>query len=371
MLFHTCGPRCSVHGAAEVGSGAGGAVRIPPEFLVDLHCHIFIPGIERLVVDRPERAAEMATLARGMGPESVEHNNRVMLPAAVPKLNQLDLRLADMKAMGVDLQVISPSPTQYYYWADADLAEPLVRELNEAIAAACAKIPDRLLGLGTVALQHPELAAVQLEYAVRGLGLKGVEISTAVNGLDLGNPAFLPFWRKADELGCVVFIHPFGSSLGERVDRHYLGNIIGQPLETTIALSDLIFSGTLDQVPRVKIVAAHGGGYLPTYVGRSNHGFEVRPEAQRCKHPPAWYLRKIWFDSLVYEPMALRRLIDQVGASQVVVGTDYPFDMGHYTPRELVNAVPGLDADDRRAILSQNALELIGEGHRYRVVQLL
>lgn len=370
MFFHTCGPRCSVHNAAEGGAGGGGP-QVPRDYLVDLHCHIFIPAIERLVADRPERAAEAAALARGMGPESVDHNNRVMLPSAIPKLNQLNLRLADMNAMGVDLQIISPSPTQYYYWADAHLAETLVREQNEGIAAACAKMPDRLLGLGTVALQHPELAARQLEHAVVDLKLKGVEISTAVNGLDLGNPTLLPFWRKANELECVVFIHPFGSSLGDRVERYYLGNIIGQPLETTIALSDLIFSGRLDQVPRVKIVAAHGGGYLPTYVGRSNHGFEVRPESHRCKHAPAWYLKKIWFDSLVYEPLALRRLIDQVGASQVVVGTDYPFDMGHYTPRALLGAVPGLTAEERRAILSLNALELVGESHRNRVVHLL
>jgi aminocarboxymuconate-semialdehyde decarboxylase len=364
MLFHTCGPRCSVHGPAESHATGGGAPGRRRDYLVDLHCHIIVPGIERLVANLPARAAEMASLSRAMGQESVDHNNRVMLPAAFPKLNQLNLRLADMDAMGVDLQVISPSPTQYYYWADADLAGPLVRELNEAIAATCATTPDRLLGLGSVALQHPALAARQLEHAVRGLGLKGVEISTSAGGLDLGNPALIPFWQKADELGCVVFIHPWGTTLGERLERYYLANIIGQPIETTIALSDLIFSGRLDECPGVKIVAAHGGGYLPTYIGRSNHGHAVRPEAQRCQHAPDWYLRKIWFDSLVYEPVALRRLIDQVGASQVVIGTDYPFDMGDYTPRDLVNAVPALTDDERRAILGLNALQMIGEVER-------
>jgi aminocarboxymuconate-semialdehyde decarboxylase len=367
MLFHTCGADCVAHGAAEIIAGVGGTAPSPRDYLVDLHCHIFVPGIERLVADRPERAAEMAMLARGMGSESVAHNNRVMLPAAIPKLSRLNMRLADMDAMGVDLQVVSPSPNQYYYWADPGLAESLVREQNEAIAAACATVPERLLGLGTVALQYPERAARQLEHAVRGLGLKGVEISTAINGFDLGNPAFLPFWQKANDLECVVFIHPFGTSLDVRLERYYLANIIGQPLETTIALSDLFFSGTLDLCSNVKIVAAHGGGYLPGYVGRSNHGFQVRPEARRCRHPPAEYLRRIWFDSLVYDAAGLRRLIDQVGSSQVVIGTDYPFDMGDYTPRKLVSEVPGLSDDERCAILGRNALELIGESKRSRV----
>jgi aminocarboxymuconate-semialdehyde decarboxylase len=366
MLFHRCGPYGSVHAAAEGNAGGGRPARGNRPYTVDLHCHVMTPGIEKLVAARPEKASEMAQLARGMGTESVDHNNKVMLPAAGPKLTNLELRLQDMDAMGVDLQVISPSPTQYYYWADADLAAVLVREQNEAIAVLCRKHPDRLAGLGNVALQHADLAVRQLEHAVRDLGLKGVEISTAINGLDVANPAFARFWDKAGELGCVVLIHPFGTSLGDRLDRYYLGNIIGQPLETTIALSDLIFSGTLDRCEKVKIVAAHGGGYLPTYIGRSDHGHAVRPEARRCRHAPHEYLKRIWFDSIVYDPMALRQLIDRVGVSQVVVGTDYPFDMGHYSPHELVDAVAGLTPADREAIFSGNALALIGETRRSR-----
>jgi aminocarboxymuconate-semialdehyde decarboxylase len=366
MLFHRCGPHCSVHAAAERNAGGGGRARGDRPYTVDLHCHVITPGIEKLVEGRPEKAAEMAQLARGMGAESMDHNTKVMLPAAGPKLTNIEMRLEDMDAMGVDLQVISPSPTQYYYWADADLADVLVGEQNEAIAALCREHPDRLAGLGNVALQHADLAVRQLEHAVRNLGLKGVEISTAINGLGVGNPEFARFWDKAGELGCVVLIHPFGTSLGERLDRYYLGNIIGQPLETTIALSDLIFSGTLDRCDKVKIVAVHGGGYLPTYIGRADHGYAVRPEARLCRHAPREYLKRIWFDTIVYDPMALRHLIDRVGISQVVVGTDYPFDMGHYSPHELIDAVAGLSQDDRDAIFSGNALALIGETRRSR-----
>jgi aminocarboxymuconate-semialdehyde decarboxylase len=196
---------------------------------------------------------------------------------------------------------------------------------------------------------------------MKRLGLRGVEISTSVNGEELDAARLAPFWRKAEELGAVVFIHPFGTTLGDRVSTHYLSNIIGQPLETTIALSHLIFGGVLDRHPGLRIVAAHGGGYLPSYCGRSNHGYAVRPEAKAdAKFPPMEYLRKIWFDTLVYEPGALRHLINTVGASQVVVGSDYPFDMGHYDPHGLLAATQGLTEGERGAILGGNAAILLG-----------
>jgi aminocarboxymuconate-semialdehyde decarboxylase len=329
-------------------------------FTVDLHGHILVPAVERLVARRPEKQAEPEIQLRTMGAASVEHNARVMLPSVGPKLTNLDLRLADLDRLGIDLQVMSPSPTQYYYWADPDLARELVRTQNEAIAEACAGNPTRLRGLGNVALQHSDLSVEQLEYAVKQLGLAGVEVSTSVNGLELADEKLEKFWAKAESLGAVVFIHPMGTSLGERLNRFYLSNLVGNPAETTIALSCLIFGGTLDRHPGVKIVAAHGGGYLPAYVSRSDHGYAVRPEAQAIRHPPSEYLKRIWFDSLVYEPEALRRLIDVVGSSQVVVGTDYPFDMGHYEIRELVESVPGLGEDERLAILGGNACRLLG-----------
>jgi aminocarboxymuconate-semialdehyde decarboxylase len=321
-----------------------------------------VPAVERLVADRPEKLAEGEELRRTMGAASVEHNARVMGPAVGPKLTRLDVRLADLERLGVDLQVVSPSPTQYYYWADRDLARELVRTQNEAIAEACAKYPERLKGLGNVALQHAELAVEQLEHAVRRLGLAGVEVSTQVNGLELSDEKLARFWAKAESLGAIVFIHPYGTSLGERTRLFYLSNLIGNPAETALALSHLIFSGTLDRHPGLKLVAAHGGGYLPAYASRSDHGYEVRPESRGCRHAPSEYLKRIWFDSLVYEPAALRRLIDVVGPGQVVVGTDYPFDMGHYEVRELVNAVPGLGDAERAAILGGNARRLLGLG---------
>jgi aminocarboxymuconate-semialdehyde decarboxylase len=161
-------------------------------------------------------------------------------------------------------------------------------------------------------------------------------------------------------LGCVVFIHPLGTSLGERVNQFYLTNIIGQPLETTIALSNLIFGGVLDRYPGVKIVAAHGGGYLPAYIGRSDHGYNVRPEAGNMRKKPSEYLKQLYFDSLVYSPEQLRALIARVGASQIVIGTDYAFDMGDYDVHELIESLPGVSEEDRALMLGANARRILG-----------
>lgn len=359
IRLHTCGPACP----PDCSAGEAGAVRLRDgrrHYTVDLHCHALVPAVEGLVENLPARQAEAAALAESMGEASMAHNRACMLPHAGPRLVDAALRLREMDAMGVDVQVLSPSPAQYYYWAERDLAAEIVRLQNEAIAALCADHPDRFAGFGTVALQHPELAVEQLEHGVRRLGLRGVEISTHIDGLELSDARLGRFWAKAEALGCVVFIHPFGANLGRRLRQHYLSNLIGQPLETTIALSHLIFGGVLDRHPGMRILAAHGGGYLPTYAGRSDHGYKVRPEAGGIARPPSDYLRQIWFDCLVYSPQAVRWLIDQVGIGQVVAGTDYPFDMGCYDIHGLVAAIPGLNDDDRARILGGNAAQLLG-----------
>jgi aminocarboxymuconate-semialdehyde decarboxylase len=326
---------------------------------VDLHAHTMSPEVERLVAETPQKRAEPEIRLRTMGAASVEYNSTVMIPQAAVALNDLSVRLADMDRMGVDIQVVSPQPTQYYYWADHDLARQIVRLQNEHVAATCAQQPDKLIGLGTLALQHPQLAVTQLEDAVRRLGLRGFELSTAVNDRELSHASLEPVWAKAEELGCLVFVHPMGCSLGERLQLAYLSNSVGQPVETAVALSHLIFGGVLDRHPGLKICAAHGGGYLPTYVGRADHAYRMRPDARTMAHPPSEYLRRIYFDSLVYSPAALGKLIEQVGAEQVVIGTDYPFDMGHYDVHALIRETD-LTAQQRAAILGGNAMRLLG-----------
>jgi aminocarboxymuconate-semialdehyde decarboxylase len=325
---------------------------------IDMHCHALTLEVERLVANRPERAAEAAMQLRMYGGESVAYNQK-FFPTLLPQLTRLDQRLADMDRMGVDIQVVSPSPNQYYYWADEDLARQIVATQNEHIASMCAAHPERLRGLGNVAMQHSELSVQQLTDCVRKYGLRGVEVSSAVNGLELADRNFERFWAKAEEIGCLVFIHPLGTSIGERVNQYYLGNIIGQPIETAIALSHLIFGGVLDRYPGLKICAAHGGGYLPSYIGRSDHGYHVRPEARKPGREPSEYLKQIYFDSLVYTPEGLRHLIAEVGVTQIVVGTDYPFDMGSYGIHDLIAQTPGLSEAEQALILGGNAARLL------------
>ncbi|MGX1372900.1 putative TIM-barrel fold metal-dependent hydrolase [Streptomyces canus] len=324
--------------------------------VVDFHGHLAVPAADALVAGTPGLAAELAAEQRAHSPESLSVN-RAQLHRLAGKLTSAPERLADLDAMGVDIQVVGPMP-MHHYWADEDLAGRLARAVGETVAAHCAEAPERLYGLGTLPLQHPALAVELLEWAVSGLGLYGVSVSTTVDGRELADPAHDPVWEKAEELGAVVFVHPWGCSLGERLATRYLGNTVGQPVETTVALSHLIFTGVLDRFPGLKLVATHGGGYLPTYAGRSDHAWRVREDARGCAEPPSAYLRRMWFDALVYTPRALRHLVEEVGADRVVLGTDHPFDMGVTDPLARLDAA-GLPPAERAAIAGGNALDLL------------
>ncbi|HVN28186.1 MAG TPA: amidohydrolase family protein, partial [Candidatus Binataceae bacterium] len=317
---------------------------------IDVHAHALIGAAEDIARTQDRWRLEMREAARLSGKESSEHNQRLMQTAYLAGLTRVEARIATMDEMGIDVQAVSPVPMQYHYWAEREVAEKIVAAANEGIATLCASRPDRLVGLGTVALQFPELAAAQLEHAMRTLGLKGVIVSTAVNGLELADPRLEVFWAAAEALGAVVFIHPMGCSLGARLTPYYLSNVIGNPAETTVALAHLIFSGAFDRHPQLKVIAAHGGGYFPFYTARFDHGWRVRPEAHTCTNSPSSYLKKIWFDSLVYEPAQLEYLIRRAGAGNVVLGTDFPFDMGMDDPLGLLNAVAGLSDEDRALI---------------------
>lgn len=327
---------------------------------IDMHAHVLVQEVEAMVAGQPGRTAEAAFQARSSTPASNEHNRHLFADVYGPKLTDIATRLRDMDSMGIEMQAVSMSPTQYHYWAERPLAEKLVEAANDRLAAICRETPERFAGLGGAALQHPELAIEQLRHAVKGLGLRGIEVSTRVGDRELADPGLEAFWAAAEELDAVIFIHPLGCTLGERIAPYYLGNVVGNPVETTVALSHLIFSGVLERYPGLRIVAAHGGGYLPFYIARSDHAYEVRPESHSTPHPPSYYLRRIWFDALVYAPEAVAALVGEVGPAQVVLGTDYPFDMGIDNPLERLAAVPGLSDADRDAIAGGNAAGLLG-----------
>jgi aminocarboxymuconate-semialdehyde decarboxylase len=273
-------------------------------------------------------------------------------------------RIRAMDEQGIDVEALSINP--YWYRAERDLARQIIKIQNEKLAELCASQPDRFVAFASVALQHPDLAAEQLEEGVRRLGLRGAAIGGSVNGDELSDPKFQPFWAKAEQLGVLVFIHPQSAGVAAEIPRRLNGNgglenVIGNPLETTIALSHLIFEGTLDRFPGLKICAAHGGGYLPSYAARSDAGCVTFPD--RCPKPlkkrPTEYLRQLYYDSIIFTPEALRHLAAEVGSSQIVMGTDYPFPWTRAAVDHILDT-PGLSAAERVAMLGETASRLLG-----------
>jgi len=277
-------------------------------------------------------------------------------------------RIAVMDAQGIDMQALSINPN--WYKLERDLAEKVIQVQNEKLAEVCGAHPDRFVAFASVALQHPDLAARQLEEGVKKYGLRGAAIGGSVNGLEISDPKFHPFWAKAEQLGVLVFIHPqvggATTDIAQRLKGNgYLSNVIGFPLETTIALSHLIFEGTLDRFPGLKICSAHGGGFLPSYAGRSDFGCLTRPDLcpggthGPLKKKPSEYLAQMYYDTMVFSPEGIRHLAAEFGARQLVVGTDYPFPWTKTMVDEVL-ATPGLSDADRVAILGGTAAKLLG-----------
>ena len=272
-------------------------------------------------------------------------------------------RLRKMDEWGLDMQALSINAN--WYAAPREVAEKVIQIQNEKLAALCSQYPDRFVAFASVALQFPELAAQQLEEGIRKYNLRGAAIGGHVNGDELSSPKFDVFWKKAEELGCLIFMHPQGIPEMEKrlAGRGGLSNVIGNPLETTIFLSHLIFDGTLDRFPGLKICAAHGGGFLASYANRSDAVIRCFPDrvGPLPKKNPTAYLRdgQLFFDTIVFTPEALRHLIAETGVSQIMVGTDYPFPWTS-TEVDLVLNTPGLTDADRIAILNGTASKLLG-----------
>jgi predicted TIM-barrel fold metal-dependent hydrolase len=275
----------------------------------------------------------------------------------------VEQRLKEMDAMAIDMEVLSVNP--FWYGKDRDTASAIVKLQNEKLAELCASRPDRFGAFASLALQFPDLAVQQLETAVRKQGLRGAAIGGSVMGEDFSDPKFHPVWAKAEELGAVLFIHPQSApELAKRFKGNgWLSNTIGNPLDTTIALQHLIFEGTLDRFPGLKIIASHGGGYLGSYAARGDHACFVSP--QNCnanitlKKQPSEYLNQLYFDAMVFTPEGLRHLVAQVGASQVMLGTDHPIPWEQH-PVDHVFATTTLSDKQKIAILGGNAAKLFG-----------
>jgi aminocarboxymuconate-semialdehyde decarboxylase len=275
---------------------------------------------------------------------------------------EVEKRLAAMDSQAIDMEVLSINP--FWYGRDRDLAAKIVKTQNEKLAELCASKPDRFAAYASLTLQAPDLAVQELETAVKKQGLKGAAIGDRVGDLEFSDAKFHPVWAKAEELGVPLFIHPQAQpELNKRLAGNgWLSNAIGNPLGTTIALSHLIFEGTFDRFPALNVIAAHGGGYLGSYADRSDHACLVGPKGCnpdiKLKKKPTEYLKQIYFDSLIFEPEAIRHLVAQVGAGQVVLGSDYPYRWEMH-PVDPIFATESLSDDQKADILGRTAAKLL------------
>jgi predicted TIM-barrel fold metal-dependent hydrolase len=344
IVFCGCGLLHSAHAQQPVRQKLPVMVNGKRVKTIDVHAHCLFPEAVKLLGPStaprppPVRGAEEAAI-------------------------EIDKRLAAMDAQAVDMEVLSINPV--WYNRDRDLAAQMVKLQNEKLAELCASKPDRFAAFASLTLQAPDLAVQELETAVKKQGLKGAAIGGTVNGEAFSDPKFHPVWAKAEELGAPLFIHPQGlPELSKKLAGNgWLSNAIAYPAETTIALSHMIFEGTFDRFPKLKVIAAHGGGFLPSYADRSDHACLVSPAncnpEIKLKKQPTEYLKQIYFDSLVFTPEAIRHLVAQVGAGQVVMGSDYPFPWELH-PVDPIFATASLSDDDRADILGRTAARLLG-----------
>ena len=351
-MLHTCAPD---------GADRGSVRRLRRDsrfFTIDIHCHYYYPGADTLLGEHKASNPRRSDLHSN---DITKRINRERHKTELPKLTDISIRLAEMERLGIDMQVLSPSPGHYNYWAPAELARDSAVAVNDRLCALVAEHPDRFAAMATVPLQDGQMAAAELERAVKKLGFRGVEISTNVNGKELTRAGLEPFFAKAEELGAVVFIHPAGTSIADRMGDHYFRNIIGHPLELTIAIGQLVFDGYLERYSGLKVCVAHGGGYYAAYPGRFDHAFGCREDCRtHAAKPPRDYMRNVYFDSLVYTDHQLRALVEAWGVDHVLLGSDYPFDMGEPDPVGHVLSVASFSDEDRAAVLGRNAARLFG-----------
>lgn len=327
---------------------------------IDIHSHV-IPS--RIIDQIALFPGEFAARVEGEAPaRKVIHEQGYVYPL-FDEFHDPAAKLEGMDRKGIDISVISPAPPMFYYWADVDLAMKTARLVNDGVADMVAAKPSRLRGMATIPLQHPDAAIAEMERVVLDYGFKAIEIGTSVEGVQLAEAKFRPVLRRAQELGLFVFAHPYYVGAKGGLESYYLTNLIGNPLDTTTMLAHLMYSGALDELPHLKICLAHGGGFAPYQIGRLVHGHKVRAEVRQFSSTsPKQLLRRFYFDSLVFDPQALRYLIDLVGADHVCIGTDAPFDMGDNDPQDTLSSVPRLTEGEQHEICCGTALRLLGEG---------
>ncbi len=330
---------------------------------IDVHFHVVPPGF----VDAVRRGtfAETVELERRGGADRMVYHappDVVLEPGTTlpPHLYDERLILDALDRRRLEAAALGPSPEEFYYWAPPAAGARIAAIQNDGMAELVRSHPDRFVGLATLPMQDPDRAAAELDRAVTELGLRGAEICTHINGRDLDHPSLRPVYAAAERLGVPLFLHPQNWGDMRRFRDYALWNLAGFPLETALAGSHLIMGGVFEQFPKLRVILAHGGGYLPYQVGRLDHGYAARREVhERLPRRPSEYLANFYFDSLTHSALSLRFLLDRMGDGHVVIGSDYPFNMGDERPVETVRALR-LPPDVEAKVLAKNLAGLLG-----------
>jgi aminocarboxymuconate-semialdehyde decarboxylase len=325
---------------------------------IDLHNHVIPQPVVDAIRANPGRFGTRLEERNGK-PYFDAHGRMIPL---LPTFCDIDAKIEWMDRVGMDMAALSVGPPIFFYGLKPDIGLESARLANDGIAQMVAKYPTRLRGMAHLPMQDPDAAITELERAVKQHRFKAIELGTSIEGKPLSDAKFRKVLKTIEQLGLFVFAHPYQCLAQGWMDDYYLQNFIGFPLDTTMMVAHLMFSGALDDLKKLRIVLAHGGGYVPYQIGRFAHGHKVRPEAKVNKpSPPRELFRRFYFDMLTHDPQAARHLINMVGADHVVIGTDHPFDMGPDSPIGAVDAIPDLTASEREWICELTAKGLFGE----------
>lgn len=326
--------------------------------IIDIHSH-FIP--EKFIQMAREGAPSLQVKIEKdlSGNEFMHHNQGYRYPLLKGFFDP-DHKIKDMDNAGIDMAVLSSAPPLFYYWVDGEIAQNVAALVNNGIKEMVDTYPDRFIGMGTVPMQNIDLAVSELKRCVNDLGFRSVQIGSNIEGKQLDDPQFLPFFKVCNDLGVLVYLHPYYVGAKGALSKYYLTNLIGNPLDSVVAVSSLIFGGVLEKCPDLKVCIAHGGGYFPYQFGRLEHGYMVRnePKINGIK-PPRSYLNQLYFDSILFDSGALDYLVKFAGFDHVVMGTDYPFDMGETRPVNLIESME-CSLEKQKYILGENAAKLLG-----------
>lgn len=327
----------------------------------DLHNHVIPPTVVEAIRRHPDRYGTRIENRDGK-PYFDSHGRMTEL---LPEFHDVEAKIAWMDRVGMDVCAISVGPPIYFYWLEPGPGIEIIRLANDGIAQMVERHPGRLRGMAHLPMQDPDAAIAELERVVREYRFKAVELATSIEGSALADPKFRKVLKTIEQLGLFIFAHPYQCLAQGGMDAYYLRNFIGFPLDTTMMIAHLMFSGALDELRKLRILCAHGGGFMPYQIGRFVHGHDVRPEPKVNKaSSPRELFRRFYFDCLTHEPRSTRHLIAMAGADHVVIGTDNPFDMAPKGDRKQVgqvDAIPGLTAAEREWICNRTAKKLLGE----------